>query len=266
MGCNKRRIVGGLIAVSVAWGFGPARAEDSESKRTLDMPAEDRATIDTFLGKGIVGKPVPAGPIGDPLKYVQLGEDATYAVQITSGDHKGRTIDQSVERVNRESGETTWKVTAGETDVVVYTLDKDGNLLFVSHAEPDKGLDGHYSPHPPLLIRGMEPGATHKADFEVKVYYLDQPGKLKHQGSLALKLSYLGMFEINLPSGKQEAALIKSAYVGKIGPGKVDDTQYRFFVENFGVVAMVERKDISAFLLYNDEEKVGKLLIKQLQK
>lgn len=107
----------------------------------------------------------------------------------------------------------------------------------------------------------MKPGSTHKVDFDVKIVRIDKPDSIKHEGKLSLKLGYLGTFELNTPNGKQAALLVKSAYEGKIGPAKVDDTQYRFFVKDVGIVAMVENKDISAFMVYKKHLKVGKLVI-----
>ena len=36
--------------------------------------------------------------------------------------------------------------------------------------------------------------------------------------------------------------------------------QYRLLTEGVGVVAMIEEKDVSAFLLYKDYTKIGKVL------
>ncbi len=255
---TRTRIVCTVFLAALA-----AASAQSFAGEIVDMPSEDRAVIDSFLGKGVLGKPVPSEPLGDPMTYVQFDRDASYAVRITSGEQKGQVIDHSIKRVYRDSVGQTWEITVGETDILNLTLSEEGHLVFLNHAEPDEGLDGHYSPPPPLLIKGMEPGSTEKFDFDISVRYLDKPEKVKHSGHLALNLSYLGTFEMNLPFGKHEAVLIKSAYKGKVGPAKLDDTQYRFFAKDVGIVAMVERKDISAFLVYRDKEKVGKLLIKE---
>lgn len=258
MSGNRKKIVSSMALVSLAWASVGALAGDPQ---TLEMPAEDRALLDEYLGRGVVGKAVPAKPIGDPIDYVQFATDGTYAVKITSGEEKGHTIDHSVRKMHEDSEGVDWEIRAGKSDIIVLRYDKHGNIVFVHHAEPGEG-DAIYSPSPPLLKKGMKPGSTDHGDFAVTIRSTEDPKKIKHTGNLHLKLSYLGMFELNLPFGKHNAVLIKSAYKGKIGPAKVDDTQYRFFVENVGMVAMVERKDISAFVVYSEHVKVGKLLVK----
>jgi hypothetical protein len=83
---------------------------------------------------------------------------------------------------------------------------------------------------------------------------------VKHEGTLALTYSYLGAYRVNTPAGSYDAALIKWAYDGKIGPASVEDTQYRFFADKIGLVASVDKLDVSAFLLYKKHTKFGKLL------
>ena len=51
-------------------------------------------------------------------------------------------------------------------------------------------------------------------------------------------------------------------YKGKVGPADVDDTQYRFFAEDVGMVASVDKLDVSALLVYHDHSMTGKLLAK----
>jgi hypothetical protein len=263
MNWNKNRIIGVAIVLSVAWTSMHVFAEEPQAKPTIDMPRKDRETIDQYLGKGVVGKAVPADVIGDPLEYVQSQQNATHAAHMTHGDLKGTIVDHEVKKETGPSGREQWRVSAGVSDVLVLSLNDRGELVFLSHAEPKKGLNGLYNPPPPLLVKGMKPGSTNTAEFDVKIVKMDNPNDVEHEGHLKLKLSYLGMFEITTPAGKFDAALIKSAYEGKIGPAKINDAQYRFFAKGVGVVGMVEHKDISAFLVYNDTLKVGKLLGKR---
>ncbi len=74
--------------------------------------------------------------------------------------------------------------------------------------------------------------------------------------------SYLGAHEVTVPAGTYNATLIKWVYKGKVGPARIEDTQDRFMAEDVGVVAMVDKKDISALLIYRDQSKYGKVLVK----
>ncbi len=95
----------------------------------------------------------------------------------------------------------------------------------------------------------------------VKVYDLGDPGDLTHQGSLDVIYSYVGAYKVTVPAGTYDAALIKWSYNGSVGPANVEDTQYRFLAEEVGIVAAVEKKDITAMLVYNDNSKYGKVLV-----
>ena len=88
---------------------------------------------------------------------------------------------------------------------------------------------------------------------------------MSHNGTLDVTYSYLGAYKVTTPAGAYDAALIKWAYKGKVGPAKVQDTQYRFFAPKVGMVASVDHLDVSAFLLYQKQTKFGKVLVRTPQ-
>ena len=61
--------------------------------------------------------------------------------------------------------------------------------------------------------------------------------------------------------GTFEAALFKWVYDGKVGPAKIKGDQYWFFAEGVGPIARVDKKDISAMLVYRDKSKVAAVLV-----
>lgn len=101
--CFKWGILGmpGVLVVSMLWTSGPAAAGEG---RVVDMPTDDRVLLDHYLGSGVVGKALPSEPIGEPMRYVQFGEDATHSVQITTGDLKGQNVDHGVRHVHGKAG------------------------------------------------------------------------------------------------------------------------------------------------------------------
>ena len=207
----------------------------------------------------MVGKAVAGKPLTEPLKFLPL-ENTTWRYKMTSGDQKGQVVDHKFSALERDPSGATWKVEIGKTDILFLRKTETNNVEFVSHPELDTGLITAYYPPAPLLVRGMKPGQKSQKKFDVKVYYMNEPSKIKHTGSLELTLHYVGAYEVSTPAGKFQAALIKSYYKGKVGPAKVDDVQYRLFVENLGLAAMIERKYVSAYLLYKDHTKIGKVL------
>ena len=132
--------------------------------------------------------------------------------------------------------------------------------MFVSLEDFDEKVISRYTPPEPALLAGMAPGDSKAFTIGVKVADLSSPQDVKHEGTLDLTYSYLGAYRVNTPAGSYDAALIKWAYDGKIGPASVEDTQYRFFADNVGMVASVDKLDVSAFLLYKKHTKFGKLL------
>jgi len=254
----------GLSALAAIVAFAPlvAAAGQPSDGAVIDLPAEDRRLLDQYLGKGVVGKAVAGKPITDPLKLMPF-KKATWHYRMTYGKQKGQTIKHVYEPLDNGPSGANWKVTTGETDILFFKQTGQGEIDFVRHSELDQGLVVTYLPPDPLVVKGMKPGDTHKAHFDVKVYYLKQPDKLKHSGELDLILQYVGAYQVTTPAGTYEAVLIKSTYNGKIGPAKVEDFQYRLLAEDMGIIAEIEKKDISAFLVYKEHLKVGKVLVEK---
>jgi hypothetical protein len=122
-----------------------------------------------------------------------------------------------------------------------------------------------YAPPEPGLLNGLAPGDSKAFRIAVKVCDLSDPQDVAHEGALDVTYSYLGAYRVNTPAGSYDAALIKWAYEGKVGLANVDDTQYRFFADNVGMVASVDKLDVSALLVYKKHSKFGKLLAQRPQ-
>ena len=75
-----------------------------------------------------------------------------------------------------------------------------------------------------------------------------------------MTLTYIGAYRVTVPAGTFDAALLKWDFKGKIGPASVEDIQPRFVAPEVGMVAAAEKRDVAAFLIYNDNTKVGKVL------
>jgi hypothetical protein len=62
-------------------------------------------------------------------------------------------------------------------------------------------------------------------------------------------------------NGPNLAYFLRRGPEGDISIISEQDTQYRFLVEGVGVVAMIDKKNISALLFYHDNSKFGKVLV-----
>jgi hypothetical protein len=165
-----------------------------------------------------------------------------------------------VSRTESASG-ATWHA---EFDTTVRTLETtgDGHLYVVSEVDNDHHVVSRFTPAEPHLLSDMKPGESRETSIDVKVYDLKQPDDLAHKGNLQLTFSYVGAYQVTVPAGTYEAALIKWHYKGKVGPASIENTQYRFVAKGIGPVAFVDVKSISAMLIYHDNSKRGFLLHK----
>jgi hypothetical protein len=228
----------------------------------IQLPAEDRTFLEQILGKNVVGNPVVGTPISDPLKFFPL-EEGTWVYRVTSGKNKGKSVQHVLTRLKRDPSGGSWREAWDPNIVLFFLKTKDGGVEIVSSQDLHQGVISRYSPREPMLLSNMNPGDTKHMKTAVKVYDLSHPDHLTHEGFMNITYSYVGAYEVKVPAGTFEASLFKWHYKGKVGPAKVEDIQYRFFAENVGTVAMIEKTDVTALLVYQQHTKIGKVLIKK---
>ena len=144
-------------------------------------------------------------------------------------------------RLQGDSSGANWRYAVGAKSVLLIKQTDDGSLVFVSQEDLDQGVISRYTPPEPGLLTGMAPGDSKDFTIDVKVSDLSSPQDAAHEGTLDVTFSYIGAYKITTPAGSYDAALIKWAYNGKVGPASVEDTQYRFFAEKVGMVASVDK-------------------------
>jgi hypothetical protein len=155
------------------------------------------------------------------------------------------------------------RLDVGGKTVFYFRESGDGDLFIISEHNQREGMITRFTPSEPVILSGMMPGASKMTTATVKLYDLADPNEVKHQGTVDLTYSYLGVYAVTVPAGTFDAVLLKWHYKGEVGPASVEDTQYRFFAEGIGPVATVDRSDISAFLVYQDHAKTGKVLVRK---
>jgi hypothetical protein len=247
---RKTPAVLALVLGFAAGGVAHAVAADSGALKPL--PPDMRAAAEQYL-PGVVGAPVPSFTISPALANLSAG---TRTYQIVSGDDQGET-EQHV--IAQGSKPNTWRYSVGDRTVFLQEI-PGKSLSIISENDGDQGVVSRYSPPQPLLIAGMNAGDEKKLTMKVNVYDLDDPSDLEHQGSLDVTVTYIGAYKVTVPAGTFDAAAVRWHFKGKIGPASVEDTAVRLIANDVGMVAAAEKKDIAAFLIYNDNTKVGKVL------
>jgi hypothetical protein len=244
----------GVLAALLTAAVPAAAAAD-----TIPLPQADRTALEQLLGSGVVGDPVAASPLAAADIPLRAG---TWTYQIVAGKKKGQTENDVLSQLERDQAGASWKLATGAKDVAFIQLGDDQSIAVGSEQDTDQGVITRFSPAEPILTAGMNPGDSKKVTIGVKVYDLSSPDEVSHSGSLDLEYSYVGAYKVTVPAGSYDAALLRWVYDGSVGPASVDDTQYRFVAKDVGIVASVEKKKISALLLYHDNSNTGRVLEK----
>jgi hypothetical protein len=118
--------------------------------------------------------------------------------------------------------------------------------------------------HPGIFLApGLAPGKTLEAKQKALVYKVGHPDKTAFTGSMDVKLTYVGAYEVNTPAGKFPSILMRAEFDIKIGPATVKDVQYSFFSKGVGKVAEIEDLKVAALLIYHSHDKTAKVLAKK---
>ena len=88
--------------------------------------------------------------------------------------------------------------------------------------------------------------------------------RVAHSGLFSVSYTYLGRYRITVPAGTYPAALIKWQYHGDVGPAGFKGSQYWFFADGLGPIAVIDQQHISALLLYKKDTKYGKVFQEKL--
>lgn len=225
----------------------------------IPLPERDRLAIEKSLGPGALGESLPAPVIADPSRYLELVPVAR-TFRIVQGFHAGQDEKFRLLSEPSESARSRWRYLAGEEEAGFLELRADGSLVLTGVQDRQTGALTRYEPAEPFLIAGMAPGGEQNLRMAVRVLDAEQPTRVLHRGMLAVGYRYVGAYRLVLPAGTYDAVLMKSTYHGQVGPAELEDTQYRFFAPRMGLVATIEHRRVSAFLLYQSETTIARVL------
>jgi hypothetical protein len=237
-------------------GAGHAPAADGP---VLTLPAEDAQFIAAQLGAGVVGAPLPSGPIADPSVYFPL-QERTFTYHVTAGPNAGKTQQLAVAKGQRPDGNPAWRFALSPTLAGFIRQGDGGDLLMPVVTDTTEGVVVVTTPPNPFLIGGMQPGETREYSQSVAVNYLDDPTSRDYSGSLNATYTYVGTYQMTVPAGTFPAVLMRLEYDGKVGPAHTKDRAYYFFAPQVGVVAMISQEDVEAFWVIHIDTKSGKVL------
>lgn len=185
-------------------------------------------------------------------------EEAEFSV--LHGPAAGSTLRRSVGRVARTPDH--WP--AGDAKPIVITLpgrsamyiflDREGKILAETQLDLEHGVLVSFSPGEMRLPDREEPLPY---EMKVKVWDLHSPGELEHEGSMQVKVRDRGAWKVTTPAGTFDCVLYRMDYDGSVGPASVRDTNLHFISPEYGLVASVEGKRVSALLFYNTDERIA---------
>lgn len=248
----------GTALLLAALAMMPPGAAAAEAGPVLALPPADRAAIEHALGRGVLGKPVPAPVIADPAHYLAFAP-GVWTYQIRTGAKGHPTEPYRWSHDGRGEQGPRWRYDAGGEETGFVESRADGVYL-TGVREIRDAATTRYAPPEPLLLKGLAPGQERRQRMKVRVYEDDGP-EPAHEGELDVVYRYLGAYRLTVPLGSFDAVVIKSSFAGRVGPAELDDVQYRFFAPGVGPVALMEKREVSAFVLYNLHLDVGKVLV-----
>lgn len=221
-----------------------------------ELDSNARKAIATF-GEGVI-TPVPGKvTVKGAIEYLGLMPGKTN-YQIVSGDSKGTMIERNVQPKAGESG--TFTVTRGKEQTLTITSGKKGAFASQEVSASTSSLST-FDPSEPILIEGASTGSPVKSTIKVAVHDVSKPDVVTHSGSLKSTFEVLGGFKVKTTTGSYDTIGVRVKYEGTVGPASVSDESYAFFAKGVGPVAMLNRSQVSAFLIYNKQVKQSMVLV-----
>ena len=224
----------------------------------IPLPKKMREQV-ALLGKGAIGKALPAPPIEDPEKLRHLAT-GTWTYRIVAGEKKGQEQRVQVAPVSRSNPAAGWRVKTGDEDIQILVINSDHEVLKLS--QTDIASDRIVVYRPGLVLDpGMKAGETRTIDRKITTYKVETPKKIEYHGTLHYTTRYVGAYRIKTPAGSFDTRLIEHSYEMKIGPAKAENLSWSFYADDVGNVAEVSQGSVKAVVLYRRSSKSARLLL-----
>jgi hypothetical protein len=251
------------LGLVILVGSGTAAAQQPE-----ELTSKEKAFI-KYFGGNLTLKPSLSK---DTIKRSDLPsaalKESTATFLETWGPQKGKLFTRTIKATKHYP--KTWPV----SPVGAVTETIPGNFVYYKILDISKGLiapvelDVHaaiqaaYEPGELLVPIGpkIEP-----YDMKVLVYNIADPTKVSHSGSLKVTAQDRGQWSVSVPGGTYECVMFTIEFDGKVGPASVKDMAIVFVNLEQGVIARITRTKVSAFLVYNTEDRFSYVLAKSNQ-
>jgi len=249
------------VLATVAVALLLSSISSAESGRVIPLPAADAQAL-ALLGDGVVGKAIPALPLDDLVtSYMGGPGGGEWTYKIIKGKQEEMRV-ETIKPAPDRNGQKAWTQQIGDEFVQHMQVHVDGSLGKYIEDDLEMTYTTHF--HPGIFLApGLAPGKTFEVKQKALVYKIGHPDKIAYTGSMDVKLTYVGAYEVNTPAGKFPSILMRAEFDIEVGPAKVKDVQYSFFSKGAGKVAEIEELKISALLIYHSHDKTAKVLAKK---
>jgi hypothetical protein len=229
----------------------------ADQGKVVPLSAEEQKAL-ALLGEGVVGKALPAYPIEDAGKFLDL-QAGPHTFRIVSGKDKEKSQVETYTSLGAKDGSQQWKRTIGDQYDEFLSLGA-GAAGKTAETEKQHGYRAAFDP-PMHEHVGLAPGESVNIERRMRVSTENDPTDVKYTGKMNSTITYVGAYQVKVPAGTFEAILVKLDVKLHVGPADVEDTQYTFFAKGVGKVAEIEALRVSAALIYHSHSKTAKVLV-----
>ena len=253
-------ILRAVVATSMLWlAFLGSTLSAIAAGDVIPLSAANRKALSP-LGEGVVGQPVPAQPIADPIRLFGL-KSGERKYHITLGANQGQTDAEILARIPATARGATWKRVIGKEYIQHLKATSNQDIFLTSEAVEHHELLAHFEPDVLVLTAGMKPGESRSSESKISVSKLESPASKEYKGVLKATTTYEGAYKVTTPAGTFNAVLFKTDYRVDLGLVKVQDTHYIFYADGVGKVASIEGVRVAALLLYHTHTRTAKVLL-----
>lgn len=231
-----------------------------------DLTSAEQDLIELF-GSKLAMKPIKGGTPIDRESLVKAWMTSmTGGFLETHGPHKGKVLKRSVTSTkkypakwpNKKNGAITINLPG---EFVYYEVhDDDRGVMIPTELDIANSVHVVYEPGELALPAGKD---TSEYTTSVKVYALHDPGSVEHSGSLRINAQDRGEWNVTTPAGTFPCVMYTIRYDGKVGPASVKETAIVFANAEHGCIAKVTRNKVTAFLVYNSDQREALVLVEK---